>query len=81
MFTERQINQLKAVARPKYINGVNNPLYGQENKLLDEVISQIKEENPNSFLTERDLKNRVFYHKPRASRYPILYANYLQENI
>ena len=80
MFTQRQVSQLKAASRPRYINGKENPLFGKENLLLDEVISIIKEENPHSFLTSSELNKRVFFHKPKNAinpKHQVSFANYI----
>ena len=80
MFTQRQVNQLKAAARSRYINGKENPLFGKENLLLDEVINTIKEENPQSFLTPSELSKRVFFHKPKNATDPkhqVGYSHYI----
>jgi hypothetical protein len=58
-FTERQKLQLKAFAR--------SPLdirFGMANPELDMAIEQIYLENSKAFLDKKDLKDRVFYHKP-----------------
>ena len=65
MLTERQKLQLKAAARPRIINGVENPDMSKPNYALEDVINQIKLENSRAFMEEYDLKNRVFFHKPR----------------
>ena len=80
MLTERQIKKLKAAARPRYIHGKENPMFGRENKFLDEVITQIKEENPQSFLTSSELSKRVFFHKPKDAinpKHQVVYASYV----
>ena len=80
MFTQRQINQLKAAARPRFLNSKENALFGKENLLLDEVINQIKEENPQSFLTRAELNKRIFFHKPKDAlepKYQVVYAGYI----
>ena len=58
-FTERQRLQLKAVAR--------NPLdirFGMINEELAKATEQLYLENSKAFLGKKDLKDRVFYHKP-----------------
>ena len=80
MFTERQKSQLKAAARPKMINGKENPDFGKVNYALEDVINQIRLENSHSFLEEYDLKNRVFFHKPKTLKLDE-YLAYYEETI
>jgi len=80
MLTERQIKKLKAAAKPRYVDGRDNPLFGTDNPLLNDVIAQIKDENPHDFLTENDLHKRAFFHKPKDSinaKHQVVYASYV----
>jgi len=80
MLTEKQIQLLKSAARPRYIHGKENPMFGRENKFLDEVITRIKEANPQSFLTPSELSKRVFFHKPKDAinpKHQVVYARYV----
>jgi hypothetical protein len=80
MLTERQKLQLKAAARPRMINGQENPDFGKPNYVLEDVINQIKLENSRAFMEEYDLKNRVFFHQPRNLKLDE-YLAYYEENI
>jgi len=80
MLTERQKLQLKAAARPRIINGVENPDMSKPNYALENVINQIKLENSKAFMEEYDLKNRVFFHKPKNLKLDE-YLAYYEENI
>ena len=75
MFNERQKAMLKAVARP-----TKDPNLGKVNEKLESVIAQLSLENSRAFLTEADLKKRVFYHKP-AHLKEGEYAGYMYEFI
>jgi hypothetical protein len=84
MLTERQIRQLKAAARPRYIDGKDNPKFGTDNPILDEVIAQIKEDNPRAFLTPDELPLRHFFHKPKVNdkaKYQVLHASYVTPDL
>ena len=61
MLTERQKLQLKAAARPRLINGVENPDMSKPNYALEDVIDQIKLENSRAFMEEYDLKIVYFF--------------------
>jgi hypothetical protein len=50
------------------------------NYALEDVINQIKLENSRAFMEEYDLKNRVFFHKPKNLK-PDEYLAYYEENI
>ena len=79
---ERQVKYLKSVARPKYLNYKLNTEFGKKNDDLENVISLLKYENPMVFLTDSDLKHRVFYHKPKFNPENIIEcAGYLEEFI
>ena len=80
MLTERQKAQLKAAARPRLINGVENPDMSKPNYALEDVIDQIKLENSRAFMEEYDLKNRVFFHKPKNLK-PDEYLAFYEEKI
>ena len=75
MFNERQKAMLKAVARP-----TKDPTLGKINEKLDSVIAQLSLESSRSFLTESELKKRVFYHKPKNLEQHE-YAGYMYEFI
>jgi hypothetical protein len=75
MFNERQKAMLKAVARP-----TKDPTLGKINEKLDSVIAQLSLESSRAFLTDADLKKRVFYHKPAHLRQDE-YAGYMYEFI
>jgi hypothetical protein len=75
MFNERQKAMLKAVARQ-----TKDPMLGKVNEKLEGVIAQLSLESSRSFLTEADLKKRVFYHKP-AHLKEGEYAGYIYEFI
>lgn len=75
MFNERQKAMLKAVARP-----TKDPMLGKVNEKLEGVIAQLSLESSRSFLTDADLKKRVFYHKPAHLRQDE-YAGYMYEFI
>lgn len=75
MFNERQKAMLKAVARP-----TKDPMLGKVNEKLEGVIAQLSLESSRSFLTDADLKKRVFYHKP-AHLKEGEYAGYIYEFI
>lgn len=59
MLTEQQRAMLRKVARSPY-----HPELGKENIRLEEAISNLKAESPESFLSESDLPERRFFHKP-----------------
>lgn len=80
MFTERQKAQLKAAARPRLINGVENPNMSKPNYALEDVINQIKLENSHAFLEEDQFKDRVFFHQPKTLR-DHEYIAYYEEKI
>jgi hypothetical protein len=80
MLTERQKLQLKAAARPRMINGVENPDFGKPNYVLEDVIDQIKLENSHAFLEEDQFKDRVFFHQPKTLR-DHEYIAYYEEKI
>jgi len=60
MFNERQKKMLMSVAR-----NTQDPNMGKINEKLDHVIAQLQRESSRSFLTDEDLKNRVFFYKPK----------------
>lgn len=76
-FTERQRLQLKAVAR--------SPLdvrFGMVNEELNRTIDQLFLENNKAFLTKSELKDRVFYHKPKTLKegeYLAYYHEFIRE--
>ena len=59
MLTELQKASLRKVARSPY-----HPDLGKENPKLEEAITLLKQESPESFLYESDLPERRFFHKP-----------------
>ena len=59
MLTEQQRASLRKVARKPY-----HPELGKENPRLEEVISTLKAESPESFLFDSDLPKRRFFHEP-----------------
>ena len=75
MFNERQKAMLKAVARP-----TKDPMLGKVNEKLEGVIAQLSLESSRLFLTDADLKKRVFYHKPKNLEQHE-YAGYIYEFI
>jgi hypothetical protein len=70
MFTKSQRDLLKSVGRK---NG--HPDFGKPNPHLDEVILQLQRENPQAFLNESDLYDRVFMDQPINNRTP--YAGFI----
>ena len=59
MLTDQEKQMLKSVARSPF-----HPEIGKENSKLQAMITTIKVMNPSSFLTDSDLPNRRFFHKP-----------------
>ena len=58
--TKQQQELLKSVGRrPK------NPDLGLSNEPLDNLVEQLKMENPNAFLKDYELRDRVFYNQPK----------------
>jgi hypothetical protein len=75
MFTKSQKDLLKSVGR-----NLNHPNFGKANPELDEVILKLRRDNPNAFLKDSDLRDRVFVNQPvsniemRGYVYPMLEA-------
>jgi hypothetical protein len=62
MFTKSQQDLLRSVARkPKHED------LGKPNEQLDNVIFQLRRDNPRAFLLDVDLQERVFIHEPKSS--------------
>jgi hypothetical protein len=60
--TKQQQDLLKSVGRkPKH------PDMGLSNEPLDNLVEQLKMENPNAFLKDYELRDRVFYNEPMNS--------------
>lgn len=59
VLTDQEKQMLKSVARSPF-----HPEIGKENPKLQAMITTIKVMNPSSFLTDADLPNRRFFHKP-----------------
>jgi hypothetical protein len=59
VLTDLQQVRLKSVAR-----STNHPLFGYVNEALDNVIDNIKQENPLAFLPRDQLMDRVFFDEP-----------------
>jgi len=67
MLSIKNQNALRALARPKMINGNINPAFGQVNEPLNELLAKIMVEERSQFLTKEDLSNRVFVNEPASS--------------
>ena len=63
MFTKSQIDLLKSVGRKP-----NHPDFGSPNPQLDEVVLKLRRDNPQAFLWDSELDNRVFVHQPADPR-------------
>lgn len=59
MLTEIQQVRLKSAARNN-----KHPLFGYVNEALDNVIDNIKQENPLAFYPKDQLMDRVFFDEP-----------------
>jgi hypothetical protein len=59
MFTKAQKDLLRSVGRTK-----NDPDFGKPNPALDDVILQLRKDNPRAFLIEPELDRRVFMDEP-----------------
>jgi hypothetical protein len=59
MFTKEQKDLLKSVARK-----ANHPEFGKVNPQLDDIILKLRKDNPQAFLRDVDLQERVFIHQP-----------------
>lgn len=68
VLTDQEKQMIKSVARSPF-----HPEIGKENAKLQAMITTIKVMNPSSFLTDADLPNRRFFHKP-ATVIPFLTA-------
>jgi hypothetical protein len=51
---------------------------GKENPRLDAMTTSIKLINPKAFLTDADLPNRRFYHKPNLN---IPFLSFIEEKV
>lgn len=72
MFTERHRAMLKAVARDPH-----KAVWTKNNPQLDELIEKLKLQASMNFLTDEDMKHRVFFHKPAHCD---TYAGYITDN-
>lgn len=59
MLSDKEKSMLKSVARPAL-----HPDFGKTNFKLDDLTKSIKLLNPSAFLTNEELKERRFFHKP-----------------
>ena len=62
MFTKTQQDLLKSVGRK-----TNHPDFGKPNPNLDEMILKLRKDNPQAFLRDVDLMERVFIHQPASA--------------
>lgn len=70
MFTKAQRDLLRTVGRKP-----NHPDLGKANPQLDQMIQKIRFENPNAFLKDSDLSDRVFMDEPKDPR--MVYAGFI----
>jgi hypothetical protein len=70
MFTKSQRDLLKSVGRKS-----NHPDFGKPNPQLDDVILQLQRENPQAFLKDSDLADRIFMDQPADGK--TVYAGFL----
>jgi len=59
VLTDQQKIRMKKVARSPYHHEL-----GKDNEHLEDTLKVIKLESPKEFLTESDLSERRFFHKP-----------------
>jgi hypothetical protein len=59
MFTKSQQDLLKSVGR-----SANDPDIGKPNPALEDVLSRLRQQNPQAFLRDVDLQDRVFIDQP-----------------
>ena len=71
MLTKSQKDLLRSVGRKP-----NSPDLGTPNPELDKVIEQIKRSNPQAFLKDYELYNRVFMNEPING---IVYKSYIYQ--
>lgn len=69
MLTESQKERLKIQGKKNLDARHNDPIATQA---LEDLIENIKEENPDAFLTIKQLHQRKFFHQPSA-RVPLYY--------
>lgn len=67
MLSIKNQNALRALSRPRMINGKENPLFGEVNEPLNDLIKKIMEEEPSKFLTKAELQYRVFIDEPNSA--------------
>ena len=64
--TQKQQDLLKLVGRTKA-----HPNFGKPNEALDNLVEQLKMENPNAFLRDFELRDRIFYNEPVSGSIPL----------
>lgn len=73
MLTDQEKLMLKSVSRQPFHADI-----GKENAKLESMITTIKLINPKAFLTDSDLPNRRFFHKPSLS---IPFLSFVKEKV
>jgi hypothetical protein len=64
MISTKNRNLIKALARPRWINGRENPEYGTDNPALDQLMAKIRKDEPWAFHNSTTLRHRVFQNEP-----------------
>jgi hypothetical protein len=73
VLTDQEKQMLKSVARHPFDANM-----GKENPRLDAMTTSIKLINPKAFLTDADLPNRRFFHKPNLN---IPFLSFIEEKV
>jgi hypothetical protein len=74
MLSTKNRNLIKELARPRWINGRENPEYGTDNPALEQLMEKIRKEEPWAFHNSATLRHRVFQNEPKQA---IEYASFV----